>query len=217
MCCPEILLLPIMYWQDFCVGTHRPLLTFFNCFTALNNWMYHHLLGHFPIDLRLFLTFSYYKNPIMNTVNYLSDHMQEFLLAREQCNSWVKDGTNIKFWKIVSNSVKKAGTFLKLSNLWEPILTVSTGEVLKIAQTPLYFNTVPRLPELMWLVQGHAIKLQSRVFGFPAQYILYYNRSSGAKIRLEFWSNSFQQNEDVLQIIENMFSSFGFFSGIENN
>ena len=83
-------------------------------------------------------------------------------------------------------------------------------------QKALYFSAILRLTELMWLVQGHAIKLQSRVFGFPAQDIVSYNGSSGAKIRLEFWSNSFQQNEDVSQIIENMFSSFGFFSSIEN-
>lgn len=41
----------------------------------LNNGTYHHLLGYFPINLRLFPTFSDYNNTLMNTLNYFGKHI----------------------------------------------------------------------------------------------------------------------------------------------
>ena len=51
----------------------------------------------------------------MNTVDYLGEHMQEFLHMTRylKVKLLVKDCANIKFWRTVPNSVKKAELFLK--------------------------------------------------------------------------------------------------------
>lgn len=88
---------------------------FFNYSTASNSRMYRHLLSYFPTDLSLFSNYKQYFNEYLNC---FGKHKQLFLLAKYiKVKLWAKDCTNIKFWKIVPNSVKKARMFKKLPGI----------------------------------------------------------------------------------------------------
>lgn len=54
----------------------------------------------------------------MNTLNYPVNIVKYFRwLDMQKWNSWAGGCANIKFWKIVPNSVQKAGIFKKLLGL----------------------------------------------------------------------------------------------------